>query len=305
MRRFRAFIVVLVATAMVWLGLSLSDRSNHPIMVSIKVTGYDAARYAVVDVDDSLLLNIESSGFTAISRSLRRNKVLSVDMSHLSGTYRSVAVADCLRLFSSQLSLDGRDRISCSKDSVRLVLAERRRVPFVPSLRNMEIGFGDHYGLDGLPKLSPDTVWLYGDSLSLLKVRSIDVEPVRIVDLDTTSVYKLALSPVWEQFRDVYPSHKEIYVTIPVASYAEKTFTLPIHFVGADSSLMVRLYPDTVSMTAWVRQDKFISLNADHFKATAAYAEHEQLLPVTISSFPDYVRIKSVVPSEIQYVIIK
>lgn len=305
MRRFRAFFVVLVATSLVWLGLSLSDRSNHPIMVSVKVTGYDAARYAVVDVDDSLLLNIESSGFSAISRWLHRNRHLTVDMSHLKGSYRAVAVSDCLRLFSSQLSLDGRDKISCAKDSVRLYLSERKRLPLVPSLRNLEIEFGGHYGLDGVPRFNPDTVWLYGDSVSLLKIKTLDVEPVRIAELDTTSVYKLKLNPVWEQFRDVYPSHKEVEVTIPVASYAEKKFTLPIHFLGADSSLTVRLYPDTVALTAWVREDKFISLSADHFKASTSYVEGAQRLPVTISSFPGYVRIKSVVPSEIQYVIIK
>lgn len=305
MRSFRAFSIVLVATSLVWLGLSLSDRSNHPIMVSVEVTGYDTARYAVVNADDSILLNIESSGFSAISRSMRRNRHLTVDMSHLKGAYRSVAVSDCLRQFSSQLSLDSRDKISCAKDSIRIYLSERMHFPFVPSLHNVELDFGDHYALDGLPRFNPDTVWLYGDSLSLSKIKTLEVEPVLLANLDTTSVYDLKLKPVWEQFRDVYPSHKSVRLTIPVASYAEKSFTLPIHFRGGDSTLSVRLYPDTVALTVWVREDKFTSLRSDHFKAIASYTEGAQSLPVTISSFPEYVRIKSAVPSEIQYVIIK
>lgn len=305
MRRFRAYFVVLFATALVWLGLSLSDRSSFPTTVKVEVIGFDTARYAVVAVDDSLLLNIESSGFSAISRFLRRNRSIEVDMSAQSGSYRAVAVSDCLLQFASQLSLDSRDRLSCSKDSIRLYLSERLSVPYVPSLDNLDISFKDHFGLAGMPEVTPDTVWLYGDKNSLDNIKSLELSPVLISDLDTTSTHTLSLEPVWENFRDVYPSHTRVQVTIPVASYAEKTFTLPIQFVGADTMLTVRLYPDTVALTAWVREDQFSTLDVSHFNATVSYLEGALMLPVTISSFPNCVRIKSVVPSEIQYIIIK
>ena len=177
---------------------------------------------------------------------------------------------------------------------------------------------------------------LYGPEASLAKVSHLYTAPQKITGLKDTCVCTLALDPVWERFTDLRVSTPEVYLFVPVAHFTEKTFSVPVqmeiengkwkndNLADADNNSQfsivnsqfsrVRLYPERVEVTLWVAEKDYDRVLPDMVQATVHYDPQEALdetsgrtpaLPVRITSFPAYTRVKSVSPSTLQYVIIR
>ena len=82
---------------------------------------------------------------------------------------------------------------------------------------------------------------------------------------------------------------------------------VPLDFKAQDTSLQVRLYPESAEILLDVALKDYKTINEDMFAAEVRYDGDvtKNMLPVQISKFPSNVRIKKIKPEQIQYVIIK
>ena len=302
----KQFLVILGVTALVWLGVSMSEVHEYPLRVRVEMTGYDTVRYAVVRADTVLTLQTEMSGFNAAAidlLDLRRS--VSVDMAD-DGLYRSVALADINDHLRQQLASIGVRRLAGLHDSLRLVLAERQHRTFRVSLDSVRFSFSEQYGLYGEPRVTPSTVTLYGPDSVLESIGDVQVMPASFEDISATATYRLKLDPVWERVGDVRTSATEVEVYLPVEAYVEREYRIPIEVDGVDSTVRLRLYPDEVRVSVWVAR-----CDLDHmpeFRVAINYADvlagNGHLKPQLVR-FPSWVRPRSVVPEEVQCVVIK
>lgn len=320
-RQVRSFLVVLGITALVWVAVAMSERHEYSVPVKVQYSGYDTKRYAVVSVDTALTLKVEATGFNALFYSLRREPpTLQLDMNSetvhryvrhrgtVTDLCRSVSVGDLSAQISSQLYSIGMHLQGSGKDSLLLVLNERASRTFVPDLGELRINFADGYGLYGEPQVTPATVTLYGPRDVLDTIAHIGVKPTELDNVQQDGTFRVSLDAVWRRMGDVYASDDAITVTLPVKRFIERRFTVPVAVDNADSTHALRLYPDRVELIAWVAQDDLAAVSADRFTVSANYddiAAGLQRLKLRVSRFPVNVRIRSVHPSEIEYVIIK
>ena len=72
------FLVILGLTALVWLGVSMSEERTYPLRVQVVMTGYDTIRYAVVEADTALDVQVKMSGFDAFLHSIAGNPTLEI-----------------------------------------------------------------------------------------------------------------------------------------------------------------------------------------------------------------------------------
>lgn len=308
-KSYRAFIVVTMLTAVVWLLVSLSEVRNFTIKVPVGYVGYNDAQYAVTYVDTSLYLNVDMNGFEAVARKFRHSKQgITIDVSSDVRLSKAIGVAAVLDTIAPQLKIRANRQISSAKDSLRLVLKPLMYKPFCPDLSKVDFKFADQYGLNGAPIVSPDTVFLYGSEESLSKITGLQLQPATFTNITDSDTYELLLEPVWEQFDDVRPSVDRVKVFVPISSFTELTIEIPIVINGADSSLNVKLYPSQVVATVWVPQSDYSNISPSMFAAEVDQKEIQsgkETLPVRLSKFPSMTRIKSINPSEIQYIVIK
>ena len=314
-RRYRPFFVTLVIMTLVWFVMDMSSMRGYQTTAKVEYLGIDTARYAIVYQDAELPLSVESDGFTALLHHwLRSRHSLAVDLSaQLSGLQQ----ADGARIsgpagdYNESLKKLFGPMQDCSvtpaKDSLTVVLSERRRRSYVPQLRDVSFTFPDGYGLSGTPTLSPDTVYLYGSERSLNEVEAIYTQAATVRVKDADAVYRLALEPVWNNYPDLRVSQSMVTLKVPVEAYVEERQCLKVHFVSDDTTMRVRLYPDQVSVTVWVPRNSSSSDSKMTLKAVVRHdmASQQNELPVTITDFPTDVKIKSVEPNVVQYVIIQ
>lgn len=314
------FFVILVLTVLVWGGIAMSEVREFSLQVRVELSGFDKSRYAVVQADSTLTLQVESSGYRALLYSLKDDPiVLTLNINgesvrrasrqgeHGNQLYRAVSVNDLGDKFSNELTERGMRQVGSAKDSLRLVLAERRSKVFRVDISDVNISFAEGYGLYGEPTVSPTEVTLYGDEESLARIEKVSVKKITINKLMRSGRFYLDLDTSWRK-DDVYASTDNVVLTVPVEQYVEREYSLPIEVAGLDSTVKVNLYPDKVMLRVWVPQRDIASVTVGHFSVVVDYRDvvaHADVLKARLVRFPQMVRVHSLSPEEVKYVVIK
>lgn len=298
----KQFLVILGLTALVWLGVSLGVKSEYTLPVRIEYSGHDTVRYAIVHADTICTLRVESTGYEALLRSIFDERP--VVHINLGEGRRAIGADEVCSLARQQLR--GIRNAEAEVDSLRIVLVPRACRTYRPLLDKVTFNFAEQYGLYGQPTLEPAEVTLYGPEEDLDRIDEVHLAPVTIDGIDASATYRLALQPIWTEYTDVHPSCTEVRVHVPVEAYIERQYTVPITVTGADTSVLLRLYPEQVTLSVWVAQRDMD--RTPEFEVTIPYADiltHGDRLSPQLTQFPDYLRPRSLQPAEVQCVVIR
>lgn len=300
----RQFLVILGLTALVWLGVSMSEPTEYPVDVKVTFSGYDSVRYAVVYADTAVTLRVTSSGFVAIGQSLKHRKAQLTLTPEGNGSRRALAMKQvCLAFTKSRVGIT---QAVGSADSLRLVLAPRESRTFRPTLENVEFSFAEQYGLYGEPVIVPAEVTLYGPREALDKIDHLPVAETHLANIHSSGHHRLALEPVWDKVGDIRPSQAEVDIYLPVEAYVEHEYEVPIEVLNADTSVQLKLYPQEVTLRVWIAQ-RDLHRSPD-FRVGIDYNDilvHGKHITPRLMQFPDYIRPRCIEPEEVQCVIIK
>lgn len=300
----KRFLVILGLTAIVWIGVSMSEPMEYPMQVRVSYTGYDTVRYAMLSADTSLTLRITSDGYTAFLLGML-DEVPEVEVPvGGSGMQRS---ADIGVLYAAvREGMVGIRGVTCGVDSLRVTLAERRHKTLRPNLDQVSFEFAEQYALYGQPTITPSEVTLYGPDEALATITSLPVAKTTVSGIRESGSYTMKLEPVWREAGDVHPSCTEVTVYVPVEAYVERDNKVPVQVVGADTSVSVHIYPPDVTLHVWVAQRDLH--REPEFSVTVDYADiikgGSHIVP-QLTEFPSYVRPRGIEPKEVQCVIIK
>ena len=300
------FLVILAITAIVWLGVSMSDKHEYPISAQVHMTGVDTVRYAVLYADSVLPLQVEMSGFNAALVSLFDiSPEVDIDMSQ-GGDSRAVAISDCTDNIRQQLSGLGVARVVGNRDSIRLRISRRasRKVPV--RLDSLSFTFADQYGLYGEPRVEPAVVTLYGDDSVLSTIDAVQFKTTSIDGINQSGKYTLALDQAWCRRGDIRASDIEATVYLPVEPYVEREYSVPIEVDSPDSNIRLRLYPEAVKVRVWIAQRDIV--RSPDFRVTVDYSDilsGATHVSPRLVQFPSWLRPRSIEPSQVQCVLMK
>lgn len=317
LRHSRGFLFALVAVAMVWVVSSMSEYKHFRENYRIVYDGIDRAHYAVIQIDSIATLDIVCNGFSAFNRDFRNNNIVHINVSKLVNKFKdqsgdiqfTLNTEEYMDVIKSQIDTRGVSEIAPVSSRLNIHLSPRHSKAFVPDISPVKFQFVDMVGLCGEPKIRPDTIWLYGSQASLDKVSSIKAAQQTIKSIRISGEYRIRLDTAWHKYSDLHISTNSVSVYIPVENYIEKEITLPIQLQNNErtpSSYKINLYPAEVKITCIVPQKEYNSVNNNDFAVTAVLDNDTStsLTPV-VTTFPANVRIKSITPSEIQYIVIK
>lgn len=315
LRQYKLFFVIVIFTTVVWLAVALSTSRTYEDSIEVEYVGVDTAKYIIVDATEEIPLTVESDGYASLFHHLIwRNKGMKVDLSEYVpreiSTCRlgyTIVTESYVSEIRKQFSPNGEYTIQIGIDTLRVQLNERHSKVFEPELRDVSFSFPVQYGLVGQPELQPAEIELYGSEESLSQIHEVHTKPAMINVSNSECRVKLALDPVWKKYSDVRASHDTVLVRIPVGAYVEKKFDLPVIYDRNDEHQTVKLYPPQVMVTTLVPKsedvDKLIGTMVA--KVNLGETNEAKTLQVQVDNFPSNVRIKSIEPSTIQYVIIK
>lgn len=301
----RYFLVILLITSVVWLGATMSESKNYPLQVHLQWSGYDTAQYVVSYADTVLPLTVTSDNFSAITRYLRvRREPFQINISGDTVIKVNTLLFDSIK---QHYGFENFQNITSTADNIRIQLIGRKGRPYIPQLKNVNFTFTEQFGLSGAPRISPDTVWLYGNPAVLEKIAEVTTAPCSIQNISDSGYYTVPLNPIWQKYRDVRASYDSIRIYLPVERYVEQNYSIPVELLSHQGGIKAKLYPDHVTVTLWVPYKDYESITAEQIHAVAEYDPDLDLpsLPVRISKFPVNARVKNISPAELQFVIIQ
>lgn len=315
-KEIKAFGICIFLTIIIWLTRTMSDTYVYEQSYPLEFTGYNKEKYALVHDNIMVPMKLKSTGFQYLySLVADRNAKILLDVEKVVdeaelGALKAISLRSCKHDICKELSFVSKKEIEFLTDTVRFSVAKRQSRKIKPSLKDVTFSFAPQCGVYGNVELTPDSVIVYGSSESLKKITDVKIKPCDISNISESNSYELELEPlseIYPDLPDLFYSSDKVKIHVPVERYTELSVLVPIKFYSSDSLVDVRLYPESVEVLVDVALKDYKSIKPQMFTASVEYTGDltRDALSVGLSKFPSTVRIKKVIPEQVQYVIIK
>ena len=317
LKQSRAFFFALVAVAVVWIVTAMAEEKRFRESYPITYDNIDTAKYAIIHSDSVITIDISSNGFNAFGRARSHSqpsrRALHFDLSSLVAKHKNdsnfsitLRTDEYLDIIKEQLDMRGVSDVSLVSEQISLQVAIREHKAFVPDISRVSFSFDKMAGLNGEPTVTPDSIYLYGSHESLAKIEKIAAKEQIISDINTSGEYRIALEEDWKRYPDLRISNEEVVVSLPVEKFIEKSVILPIEITDKSGNSQWNLYPANVTVKLLVPESKAETLDLSKcvVNASAKECKDNQLIP-KVTKFPSCVRVKSITPEQVQYLIIE
>lgn len=172
----------------------------------------------------------------------------------------------------------------------------------------MEANIPSQYYIKEEINLIPDSVIIYGIASSLDSVDYWETEPLVIKGVIESVESSVKIKPSNNQLIDVEMIDVEVF--IPIERLAEKKFFVPViikNYSGRDN---VRIFPNKIQLQISIGLSDFDKLDESKFVAEVDMINTEtgtanNTLPISIPSYPSYVRAIYFSPKSVEYFILK
>lgn len=316
-RQSRGFLFALIAVVVVWMLSSMSENRRFRESYRVVYDGLDTARYAVLAKDSTVTLDLTSNGFHTFNRAVGNRRTIHLNIGKIVAKHKStqadsrfvisLGVDENIDLIRSQIDMRGVKELKPVGDKLTITLAPRHSKAFVPDISAVDFQFEGMMGLSGKPVIKPDSIVLYGSRESLDKVTTVSAARQTLKHIRVSGRYSLRIDSSWAEYPDLRISASSIEVWLPVELFIEKKLTIPVQLTDEhlNGGGRVRLYPSEVEVTCLVPRNEYSRVKASDFTVAASLPENDKYITPHVTRFPVAVRVKSVSPSQLQYLIIK
>ena len=304
-KRFGVVIVCLLCAVSAWLFLALNKKYPYTVQTELLYKDEPQGKAFKALQPDTVDLKVEGTGWQLLFARLRI-KPPSVTVSLQKLNSRSYVVfSDQLNQINGQLETSQKV-ISVKPDTLYFDFS-RRTNKRVPLKLISKLSFTPQYGISQKIELSPPYVNISGPHEELQKIHIWHTDSLKLDDIKSSintriNILKNPISNV-----SIYPTN--VGVKIPVDEFTEKTIEVPLSILNNKEYYDVKLYPKKVKITLMVALSNFAKTNEDELKAAVNLNEWKVLkhnkLSVKITKLPEFSKLVSISPSNVDFIIEK
>lgn len=173
----------------------------------------------------------------------------------------------------------------------------------IPVKFNGNIHTSPGFAVSGRITLSPPNVEVYASDALLDSLKEVQTVFTDIKNVNKTVTRILQLQKIPET--EFEPG--TVSVTIPIEEFTEKTLDIPIEFRGIPENFIVRAFPSSVKVNAYVPLSRFKDVEEEDFAISISFYDLEQndtgILPITLSRKPDWIQNITLNPDKIEFIL--
>lgn len=173
----------------------------------------------------------------------------------------------------------------------------------LPVIYNGSVNLSPGYMLDGDLIATPDSVYVYGSKSSIDTLFYAYTTNDTLNDITSEQQVVVSMNPI----PGVRYVPNKVSLKIPVDEFLIKEVEVPIICVNLPSNLNIKFFPSTVKIPFFVGKKRFDFINSNNFEVKVDYNDIKDTdgssISVRITESPDYVRTKSPVPAEVEYIL--
>lgn len=293
-RNIALFIFFLAISSGFWLLNALRKTYVTDIVFSIEYYNVPDGKLLVDRPNNTINLKVKGAGFTLLRYQLGREFYpLSIDVSKMRpylargirGAY--IEPRDLFVMVSSQLSSD-LDLLEVKPDTLLLGFQKKTQKK-VPVVFDGVISFAQPFYQSGPIALTPDSIELSGPGHLIDTIRIVRTIPCRREQIKEPVRLSLSLNLPQE----VIPSQKTVEAIVPVESFTEASFDVPLLVRGNKPGVVLKTFPAEVRITCRIGLSRYEKIGSSSFVAVVDLngidLNSQNRLKVKIEKMPDYI----------------
>lgn len=269
-KEFFIFLFFLTLSGIFWLMMTLNETYERELPVEVRITGVPKNVVITSGISDTVYVTVKDKGFVLLAYSTSE-KLRPVNLNFSTYANRQnghgvVPSADVQKLVRQQLS---------GSSTVTAVKADHFDFYFNYG-RNKEVKValagnivpGENYYLAHV-KFSPEKVTVYANARTLDSIEAVQTEYLSLVDFREPVTRTLRL----RSMRGVKIIPQTVRVTLYPDILTEKSVVVPITTVNKPEGLIIRTFPQRVTVRFSVGVSMYRMVNPSDFKVVVDYKE--------------------------------
>ena len=230
---------------------ALSENNIHEITFDLTANGFEILFYKfkrpVISVPIAKYYSVDQDSFQ-----ISRNELLRLIKSD----------------FSRNLSIKN---LSVEKLNVNLDPIILKRVKVIPQT---EITFKDGYKPIDSIIVAPDSITISGPSGSLKIIETVNTDLISLKNVESNILENVKISKPSEEIVAIKPNI--VQVSLAVAEFSQRRFTLPVEVVNLPPNIDIKLVPEMVTVTFDLSIINFSKVSKEDFRVVCDYADRNK-----------------------------
>ncbi len=264
-------------------GIHLDEKSDSAFKVKIKDKGYN------------LLYN----------KYLYSDKLIHIDASKWINGYNKKSVIPLnilLDALKNQKSISQIESINIDKLNLYFYKLSQKKVPVQSQII---WGLQKQFFISDEIKISPDSVWIFGEANDISKINAVTTNKTSIKGLKNSYFGQFSLYSFGNKNKiDISPSTTNIYT--PIEEYTESTIKCKLNNSYNDE-FDLKIFPNTINITFYVAVSKYKEIVDTNFTASIDFEQSmgENRALVKIDKQPKHVKIVKITPETVEFLKVK
>jgi hypothetical protein len=250
-KRFLAFLFFVLLSAVFWFFRSLSNEYETEIQYPVRYVNIPENKVMLGTMPEKLTLMVNAKGRKLLLGKMKLNLIpIKFDVNSF---IQHKPTSDSLFILTNSIKdilseeLENMKIISISPDTLffRFTPVIVRKVAIRPVFHDQQHLFAPQYMINGTVWTDPDSLIISGPKNLLAGISYIKTESLDITGISDT----VTLSCTLEKLPGISYSQKKVRVTIPVDSYTQAEYFLPVVTMNLPDSLEIKTFPERIRVT--------------------------------------------------------
>ena len=303
------FIICLFIAALFWLLIKLSDIYSVNYSFALKYNNAPASLRLTRVIDSTLDISLTARGFAILKLNLFNDmETLDINLDNYTIDHKGdikygIFTQELTSRLAGLVNVGEKD-IQLSRASLTFEL-EKTGSKIISIVPNYDIIFTDQFDLYEEVKLDPSEVTVYGPQSVLDSLYSISTQKLILENVQTDQEIGIELNNPNPELLSLGNNQSTLY--FKVEKFTESELLVPVNL--SNLKYRIKTFPMQVSVFYRVAQKDFNEVRAHQFNIIPMVDNldilHAHKLPLKVSKHPDFVRNVRVIPSEVEFLIIK
>lgn len=300
-RKLSIFLRCIIISFLAWTLFAISSDYTFTKKASMSYVNLPENKAFHPLQSDTVSVRIRMSGWKVFMERLHPDTAkIQVDLSGLKSR-NFIVFGNQIGFINRQFPTD-KQVIAVSPDTLYFDFSKQtqRKVP-VKAVESLT--FQRQYGVIGETRTNPEYVTITGPLEDVASIEYLETDTIKGKDVNTDVRTVAYLNKQHRTNITIYPTFAEVIV--PVGEITEKVIELPIKVENSKGYTSVRVLPSKVRATILLAVKDYNKYTSRDFEAVVdldAWKDHKvSSLPVIITKMPDYVKVLSIEPQNVDF----
>ena len=308
-KRLFVFLIFVIIATIFWFLNQLEQEYETNVTLPVRYTNFPEDKILVNDLDKYFDIRVKGFGYKLLEYKIS-NKFLPFVIDVNSITMRMYSRKDYVKFYALTKNLSDKIEqqlsselqiITIEPDTLFFDFADRihKKVPVVSRVKPLP---ASQYMIKDQILINPDSITISGANPIIDTINQVYTKKVEINDLTQNFQEFVAI----QRYDNVDYSEEKVKISIMIEKFTEGNLKVPLKVKNVPDSLILRTFPDEISVSYFVALSDYDKVLPQFFDAEVDYNDiniNNNKVKVRVTNWPDYIRSLRFYPQAVEYLI--